>query len=104
MGSPGGSGTASVRTPTTYETVFAPHLAGGGRGVSASISGQARGAAGQSVDLPESPLTLGQLRPYNEVFAGYEAAARRTLSRSSLPPNLEALVRAYFGAIQPARD
>jgi hypothetical protein len=102
-GSPGGSGVAPARDATTYETVFAPRLMGGQAGASVNVSGQAKGASGQMLELPESQLTMGRLRPYNEVFANYESAARRTLSRSTLPPNLESLVRAYFGAIQPVR-
>jgi hypothetical protein len=77
---------------------------GGRSGASVNVSGQARGASGSAVELAESQLTLGRLRPYNQVFGNYEAAARRTLARSELPPNLESLVRAYFGAIQPARQ
>lgn len=104
QGGPGGSGQAGVRDASVYERVYAPSLLGGGRGVAARVSGDPGGASGQTRELTESEITLGALRPYNEVFAEYEGAARRALSRSALPANLEALVRAYFGAIQPTRN
>jgi hypothetical protein len=53
------------------------------------------------VDLPDSPLTRGAVRPYDEVYGEYEAAARQSASRQSLPPALQGLVQRYFSALQP---
>jgi hypothetical protein len=100
-GSGGGQGAPNQTAVLPYASVFDPSLLGGNPGVSASISGGAAGAQGETVDLSESPLTLGALRPYNEVYGSYEAAARQALTRDPLPPALEELVQDYFSAIAP---
>jgi hypothetical protein len=47
---------------------------------------------------------LGAQRPYDEVYGQYEAAARQSLARQSLPPNLQGLVQRYFSAIEPGKS
>jgi hypothetical protein len=63
--------------------------------------GQASGASGPSRELPEGPLELGAVRPYDQVFGEYDAAARRSLARRPLPPALSGLVQRYFSSIAP---
>ena len=48
------------------------------------------------MELPNSPLSLGAVRPYDEVYGQYESAARQSLSRNPLPPSLQGLVQRYF--------
>ena len=66
------------------------------------LSGDAEGAEGQTVQLPDSPVELGAIRPYASVYAEYEASARQSLARRPLPPALEAAVQRYFSSIAPS--
>jgi hypothetical protein len=97
----GGSQAPSNQPATAYDSIYAPSLLGGEGGPSAQAPGDAAGSSGQTVDLPESQLDLGTVRPYNEVYGDYEADARRSLSRQSLPPALQGVVQRYFSAIAP---
>lgn len=97
----GGSAAPSLRGATNYDPVYAPSLMGGGDGPRMDASGGAQGASGETVELPDSPLELGSVRPYDEVYGRYEAAARQSLSRQPLPPSLQGLVQRYFSAIAP---
>ncbi|SPF43285.1 hypothetical protein SBF1_2800005 [Candidatus Desulfosporosinus infrequens] len=38
----------------------------------------------------------GSLLPYSEVFTQYEAEARESMDKESVPDNLKTLVRSYF--------
>jgi hypothetical protein len=84
-----------------YDPVYAPGLPGGEGGPAIQASGDVDGASGETVDLPESPLTAGARRPYDQVYGEYERAARQSLGRQSLPPALQGLVRRYFSSIDP---
>jgi hypothetical protein len=55
------------------------------------------------VELPDSPLEVGSIRPYQTVYGDYEAQARSSLSQQPLPPALDSLVQRYFSAIAPAQ-
>lgn len=77
-------------------------LLGGDDGAALRARGDATGASGAGVGLPNSPVALGVDRPYDEVYAEYEATARQSLARQSLPPPLRGLVQRYFSAIEPA--
>ncbi len=67
-----------------------------------AIAGDVDAATGALVQLPDSPLELGALRPSQTVVGEYEEQARRSLAQQALPPALEALVQRYFSAIDPA--
>jgi hypothetical protein len=41
------------------------------------------------------------VRPYDQVFGEYDAAARQSLARRPLPPALSGLVQRYFSSITP---
>jgi hypothetical protein len=81
--------------------VYAPGLPGGEGGQAVQASGDVAGAGGEAVDLPESPVTAGARRPYDQVYGEYEQAARQSLGRQSLPPALQGLVQRYFSSIDP---
>ena len=99
-----GSGSPSRVGATIYDPVYAPRLIGGEGGSETQLSGDPDGASGQSVEMPDGPVTLGQVRPYDEVYAEYEAAARESLGRGSLPPALQGLVQRYFVSLAPERS
>ncbi len=86
----------------TYDPVYAPSHIGGESGPSVQAPGDPTGAAGASVELPQGPLSVGDVRPYDQVYAEYADAARQSAARQSLPPNAQALVERYFGAIAPS--
>jgi hypothetical protein len=88
-------------TPTTYDAVYAPSRLGGEGGPAVQPGGDPTGARGAGVDLPEGPLTVGDVRPYDQVYAQYAQEARQSTSRQSLPPNVQNLVDRYFGSIAP---
>ena len=81
--------------------MYAPSLMGGGGGPRVQAPGDVSGSDGPTVELPDSPLELGSVRPYDEVYGEYEASARQSLSRQPLPPALLGLVQRYFSAIKP---
>ncbi|HEX2034483.1 MAG TPA: hypothetical protein VHS99_09890 [Chloroflexota bacterium] len=101
-----GQGAVPNRPPnaagaTTYDPIYAPHLQGGEGGPSIQLPADSSAASGETVDLPDSSVTLGAQRPYNEVYGQYENAARQSLTRQSLPPALQSMVQRYFSAIAP---
>ncbi len=100
----GGSVAPSMRGSTNYERIYAPSLLGGEGGPRVQSPGDAAGASGEVVDLPNSPLELGELRPYDQVYGRYEAEARQSASRQSLPPALQGLVQRYYSAIDPGNE
>ena len=57
-----------------------------------------------SVRQFENPLTVGEVRPYNQVYAEYAQEARQSAARQTLPSNVQTLVDRYFGAISPPTD
>lgn len=96
-----GGGQSGSKSPTGYDRVYAPSLLGGEGGPQVQAPGDTAGAAGQGVELPQSPLELGAARPYSEVFAQYQASARQALARQALPPALQSMVQRYFSSIEP---
>jgi len=97
----GGNSAPSNSGPVAYDPIYAPSLLGGEGGPSVQAPGDAVGSDGQTVDLPDSPLALGSVRPYDEVYGQYEEAARQALAREPLPPALQGLVQRYFTAVRP---
>jgi hypothetical protein len=87
-----------------YDPVYAPSRLGGEGGPVVQAPGDATGATGAGVDLPQGPLTVGEVRPYNEVYAEYAQEARQSAARQSLPANVQTLVDRYFGSISPSTD
>ena len=87
--------------PTTYDQVYAPSHLGGDGGPAVQPAGDPTGAGGAGVDLPDGPLTLGDVRPYDQVYAQYAQEARQSSSRQTLPPNVQNVVDQYFGSIAP---
>jgi hypothetical protein len=78
-----------------------PSLLGGTGGPDVAFTGDVGQARGQTIDLPDSPIELGAIRPYQSVYPEYETSARQSLARQELPPALESLVQRYFSAIAP---
>lgn len=69
-------------------------------GVEGQVSGQLRdGEQGTEVALDGGPTTLGELRPYTEVYGQYMAEAQQSLGRAPLPPEMENLVWQYFNTL-----
>ncbi len=99
----GGSGAPNLRGATGYDPVYAPSLLGGEGGPRTEAPGDAAGAGGDTVETPDSPLELGAVRPYDEVYGRYESSARESLARQPLPPSLQGLVQRYFSAIDPGQ-
>jgi hypothetical protein len=97
---PPGSG-ASPNGTRPYDPVYAPSHLGGEPGPQVQIGGEASDARGGSVDLPQGPLSTGDVRPYDQVYAEYAQEARQSTARQSLPPNVQGMVDRYFGAIAP---
>jgi hypothetical protein len=95
-----GSGAAPDGT-TTYDPVYAPTHLGGEPGPQVQVGGDATDARGDNVDLPQGPVTAGDVRPYDQVYSQYAQEARQSVARQSLPPNVQGLVDRYFGAIAP---
>jgi hypothetical protein len=98
-GAPGSGASPNGTTP--YDPVYAPSHLGGEPGPQVQVSGAATDARGASVDLPQGPVSAGDVRPYDQVYAQYAQEARQSAARQSLPPNVQALVDRYFGAIAP---
>jgi hypothetical protein len=99
-GGPPGNG-ASPNGTRPYDPVYAPSHLGGDPGPQVQIDGEASDARGASVDLPQGPLSAGEVRPYDQVYAEYAQEARQSAARQSLPPNVQGMVDRYFGAIAP---
>lgn len=87
----GGGGRALVTTPRIYE----------GEGNVLTDGGPASG--GTVSEGGSSPLLDGGVHHYEEVYAAYEADARRAVSSGTLPPALKERVKQYFDEIQPDR-
>ena len=98
-GQPGGGASPDGTRP--LDPNAAPRLLGGEDGAALRARGDATSASGAGVGLPNSPVALGADRPYEEVYAEYEATARQSVARQSLPPPLRGLVQRYFSAIEP---
>jgi len=88
---PGSGGRNLVTTPRIYE----------GKGETTTDGGPATG--GTVTEGGSSPVFDGGARHYEEVYATYEADARRALSGGTLPPSLKERVKNYFDEIQPDR-
>lgn len=61
--------------------------------------------AGQGEQGPPggpAPASGGSSRPYQEVYAEYEAQASQVLGRSQIPESMKDLVRDYFTEINPS--
>jgi hypothetical protein len=99
-GGSAGSG-ASPNGTRPYDPVYAPSHLGGDPGPQVQIDGEASDARGASVELPQGPLSAGDVRPYDQVYAEYAQEARQSAARQSLPPNVQGMVDRYFGAIAP---
>jgi hypothetical protein len=99
-GVPTGSG-ASPNGMQPYDPVYAPSHPNGADGAEVQVGGDATGARGDGVDLPNGPVTPGDVRPYDQVYAQYAAEARQSAARQQLPPNVQGMVDRYFGAIAP---
>jgi hypothetical protein len=87
---------------TNAPSVYVPAADGqllGGSGEQVDLFGDLEGAEGDTVQLAESQVTLGAIRPYQSVLPEYEASARQSLARQPLPSGLESLVQRYFAAI-----
>lgn len=91
----------NAASATAYDPVYAPSRLGGDGGPEVQVQGDATGARGAGVDLPQGPLTVGDVRPYDQVYAQYAREARQATSRQSLPSNVQNLVDRYFGSIAP---
>jgi hypothetical protein len=100
LGGPPGSGAAPNDT-TPYDPVYAPTHLGGDQGQQVQIGADTSNARGDSVDLPQGPVSTGDVRPYDQVYARYAEEARQAAARQALPPNVQGLVDRYFGAIAP---
>ncbi len=69
-------------------------------GVDSQVQGQVReGEQGSETALEHSPVALGELRPYTEVYGRYMAEAQDSLGRAPLPPDMEKLVWQYFNSL-----
>lgn len=84
-----------------YDPVYAPTRLGGEPGPDVQLPSDPTGASGSSVELPRGPLSVGDVQPYNQVYADYAEAARQSAARQPLPPNVQGMVDRYFGAIAP---
>jgi len=87
----GSGGRTLVTTPRIFE----------GEGEVATDGGPAAG--GGVTEGGRSPVFDGGVRDYAEVYASYEADARRALTSGALPPALRERVKLYFDEIQPDR-
>jgi hypothetical protein len=94
-------GGASPNGTQPYDPVYAPSHLGGEPGPQVQVGGDASDARGASVDLPNGPVSAGDVRPYDQVYAQYAQEARQSAARQSLPPNVQGMVDRYFGAIAP---
>jgi hypothetical protein len=101
MGASAPGGGASPNGTQPYDPVFSPTHLGGDPGPQVQVGGDPSDARGERVDLPRGPLTAGDVRPYDQVYAQYAQEARQSVSRQSLPPNVQSMVDRYFGAIAP---
>jgi len=87
----GSGGRTLVTTPRVHE----------GEGEITTDGGPVTG--GDITEGGRSPVVDGGVRHYEEVFASYEADARRALAGGTLPPALKERVKNYFDEIQPNR-
>ncbi|MCR4418584.1 MAG: hypothetical protein NUV99_00225 [Clostridia bacterium] len=102
-GGPGSGGHGAGTGGGGLQMVYAPSLLGG-TGEQVRVSGEIReGEAGSEVTLEDSPLTLGEVRPYTEVYPRYRREAQESLVQAPLPPALEDLVWKYFTSLEPGQ-
>jgi len=98
-GGQGSGGSGAGRSGGGLDLVYTPYLPDGS-GEETGVAGQIRqGERGQEIGLSESPVALGALRPYSEVYGRYVAEAHDSLSRAPLPPDMENLVWQYFSEL-----
>jgi hypothetical protein len=98
---PSGASGASPNGTQPHDPVYAPSHPNGETGPDVQVGGDATGARGDGVDLPNGPVTAGDVRPYDQVYAQYAAEARQSAARQQLPTNVQGMVDRYFGAIAP---
>ena len=93
---PTGGGASGTSGPTVYTPLANPSLLGGPDGREVGVAGDVAEARGQTVELPDSPLALGAVRPYETVYPDYAASAGQALAR------LYATVRLFVNFFQPS--
>lgn len=91
----GGSGAGSA--PGNHATITTPRIEGSSE---VSVDG-GPSSGGQTISGGISPMLEGQQGDYSEVFREYEAAAKDSLNRSTLPSHVQSKVQQYFDSIQP---
>lgn len=82
-----------------YEKIFDPERIGEA-GESSFVQGEAGEGPQQTVTTTDPAVMTGNLRPYREVIGYYSQAARDSLNRSSIPPEMSDLVRDYFSSLE----
>jgi uncharacterized tellurite resistance protein B-like protein len=87
----GSGGRTLITTPRIYD----------GEGNVITDGGPTSG--GTATEGGRSPVVDGGVLSYEEVYASYEADARRAISGGTLPPALRERVKNYFDEIQPDR-
>lgn len=99
-GGQGSAGSGASPFGSGMDMIYTPFRPDGG--VDGRVSGHIReGEQGSEVSLEGSPTTLGELRPYTEVYGRYMAEAQQSLGRAPLPPDMEKLVWQYFNTLVP---
>ncbi|TDA65546.1 MAG: hypothetical protein D9V47_13260 [Clostridia bacterium] len=102
-GGPASGGHGAGTSGGGLQMIYAPFLPGG-TGEKVQVSGELReGEAGSQVTLQKSPVTLGEVRPYTEVYPQYRQEAQESLVQAPLPPAMEDLVWKYFTSLEPGR-
>lgn len=102
-GSGAGSGSGAGTGEGSRHLVYTPRTLEG-EGEQHVDLGPIEGTGGDIIHGGQSPVSSGASRPYEEVFAAYEAEAKVSLNRSLLPYHTQHLVREYFIEIQPTRE
>ncbi|MDR3585449.1 MAG: hypothetical protein P4L59_09010 [Desulfosporosinus sp.] len=100
VGAPGSSGIGGNGDSREghWDQVYVPSGRVGNGGVESRLGGSAGNNSGDStmVDAAGGLAQGGSLLPYSEVFTQYEAEARESMDKESVPDNLKTLVRSYF--------
>lgn len=83
-----------------YEQIYASkHL--GGDGEVSNVHGTQNDSGNiQQVQVENVPVLKGESLPYNEVYQQYKYEAMNSLSRSSIPEGMKALVEEYFSSLE----
>lgn len=87
----GSGGRTLITTPRIHE------------GVGDVVTDGGPTSGGTATEGDRSPVVDGGVLSYEEVYASYEADARRAISGGTLPPALRERVKNYFDEIQPDR-